>query len=213
MAKELRTIRDLFANKQYVSLIQKKLPKSFAIAGVESSRAGKIGMQVGSLRENILIALLLYAFGEKRVNPEFAITSTEKDVEIDGNPLSIKTITDNGNIKAVWTVDAESAIRWANNYSPKMDILLAQICWGTKEGGLFLIPSNVQKELFAKIGRKKYLKMPKLGTNPRGVEFSREAVSKMLKDKRTFKIQIDWARSDLPIKSIYERWIDFWKES
>jgi hypothetical protein len=50
LATKLRTVRELFTNKEYVSLIQRKLPKLFNIAGVESSRAGKVGMQVGSLR-------------------------------------------------------------------------------------------------------------------------------------------------------------------
>lgn len=211
MYRSLKTIDELFTDKQYVSLVQKKLPYLFTIAGIESSRAGKIGMEVGSIREKIIIALLFVAFGEKRVNAEFAITATEKDVEVDGKPISIKTVTNNGNIKANWTVDADSAAKWINTYVPKMDIILANICWDTTEGGLFLIPTEVQIKVFKELGREKYLKMPKAGTNPRGVEFSKEAINKMLEDKGTFRISIDWTRKELPY-NIYQRWIDYWNE-
>jgi hypothetical protein len=150
MPAQLSTIKELFAEKSYVALIQRKLPNLFSIAGIESSRAGKEGMQVGSLRENVIIALLLYAFGDKRADPEFAITDTERDIEIDGKPISIKTIKGNsgGGVKVVWTVDEKSIGKWLSEYKPKMDIILAQICWGTKNGGLFLIPSEVQNKVF-----------------------------------------------------------------
>ena len=211
MSKQLKTIDELFKDKFYISEIQKKLPKLFRMAEIESSRGGKIGMFVGSIRENVIIALLIYAFGNKAVNPEFTITATEKDLELAGKPISIKTITNSGYVKAVWTVDAASALRWTSTYEPKMDILLAKICWNTKDGGLFLIPVKVQIDSFKKLGRTRYLKMPKLGTNPRGVEFSKEAISSMLSDKRTLRIEIDWVKPDLPVKSIYQRWIDVWK--
>lgn len=213
MPRQLKSIGDLFADKEYVALVQKKLPKLFRIAEMESSRAGKIGMQVGSARENIIIALLLHAFGEKAVNPEFAITATEKDVELYGKPISIKTITNNGYVKAVWTVDADSAQRWASSYEPKMDMILVQICWDTKDGGMFLIPVEVQKEVFEKLGKDKYLNLPKPGTNPRGVDFSKAAIDNMLSDRRTLRIVVDWVKPELSSQSIYQRWIDYWLES
>lgn len=213
MSKRLKAISELFTDKEYVTLVQKRLPKLFRIAEMESSRAGKIGMQVGSARENIIIALLLHAFGERAVNPEFAITATEKDVELNGNSISIKTITNNGYVKAVWTVDADSARRWAESYEPKMDMILAQICWDTKDGGLFYIPEIVQKEVFRRLGKERYLNLPKPGTNPRGVDFSKEAINSMLGDKRTLRIVVDWVKPELSSQSIYQRWIDYWKES
>ena len=100
MYKQLKNIEDLFADKEYIKTIQKKLPKLFDIASIESSRAGKIGMQVGSLRETVLISLLFFAFGEDKVNADFPITTSEKDAEVNGDPISIKTITGNGSIKA-----------------------------------------------------------------------------------------------------------------
>ena len=45
---------EIFRDKELKTKIQRKLPYLFSIAELESSRAGKIGMQVGSLRENII---------------------------------------------------------------------------------------------------------------------------------------------------------------
>ncbi len=61
-------VRELFLGKDNVSLIQDKLPKLFRVAEIESSRAGKIGMEVDSLRERILVALLIFKFGEWNVD-------------------------------------------------------------------------------------------------------------------------------------------------
>lgn len=211
MPKLIKDIEDLFTNKEYIAVIQKKLPKLFDIAGIETSRAGKIGMQVGSLRENVLIALLFYAFGENGVNADFAITSSEKDAEVNGNPISIKTITGNGGIKASWTVDAGSAAKFIDSYKPNMDIILAQIFWGDNEGGLFLIPKEVQLAVFNKLGKTHYLKMPKADTNPRGIEYTKEAINEMLKSKSTKRIVIVWNREKQDY-NVYKRWIDFWAE-
>jgi len=86
-------IRNVFSDKELVARIQDKLPKLFQLAELESSRAGKIGMEVGSVREKIIVALLIYKFGEDHVKTEIPITEAEIDVEVYGNPLSIKTIT------------------------------------------------------------------------------------------------------------------------
>jgi hypothetical protein len=41
---------------------------------IDSSRAGKAGMQIGSAREAIIIALLIYKFGEQNVRTDIPIT-------------------------------------------------------------------------------------------------------------------------------------------
>ncbi len=86
---------------------------------------------------------------------------------------------------------------------------MVQICWGTSKGGFFLIPLSVQKEVFSQIGKEKYFKTPKLGTNPRGVEFSKEAVLKMIEHKNTKNIQIKWDKGNIDY-DIYEKWVDYW---
>ena len=53
-------VKDLFSDTHFVLRIKSKLPKLFHIAELESSRAGKIGMEVGSVREKVIIAMLIY---------------------------------------------------------------------------------------------------------------------------------------------------------
>jgi hypothetical protein len=72
---------EIFENEQLKAKIQRKLPYLFSMAELESSRARKIGMQVGSLRENVIIALLVYRFGEENVETGIPITETEVDVK------------------------------------------------------------------------------------------------------------------------------------
>ncbi len=107
-------IKQVFFDSNTVKKIQDKLPKLFYVAELESSRAGKIGMEVGSLRERIIVALLIYKFGEESVETEIPITEPEVDVKVYNNPISIKTITGTSfsGVKLIWTVDADSAIHF-----------------------------------------------------------------------------------------------------
>jgi len=73
---------EIFEDKELVGKIKKRLPYLFQLAELESSRAGKTGMQVGSLREKILIALLIYKFGENNVETDIPITEREIDVTL-----------------------------------------------------------------------------------------------------------------------------------
>lgn len=205
-------VEEIFDDPNLVLKIQTKLPKLFQIAELESQRAGKTGMEVGSLRERILIALFLYKFGENNVNTEIPITETEIDVLIKGVPLSIKTKsgTSLSGIKSVWTVDRESVLRYLENYTPSTGIILVQIVWGGV-GGLFFFPLNVQKTVLGKLGKENYLKVPKEGTNPRGVEFSPEAISEMMTDKRTRVINISWDKNKINYNP-FNKWVELWAQ-
>jgi hypothetical protein len=59
-------LRELFEDARLVEKIGKRLPYLFQLAELESSRAGKVGMEVGSLRERIIVASL-YTNLEKRM--------------------------------------------------------------------------------------------------------------------------------------------------
>ncbi len=162
---------ELFEDPNIVHRIQRKLPYLFQLAELESSRAGKIGMEVGSVRERVIVALLIYKFGQVNVETEIPITEPEVDAKLFGEPVSIKTITGKGfaGVKLIWTVDAEKAREFRENYQPKCDILLVQINWNSN-GGFYYIPLEVQKRIFDEMGRQNYIKLPKPGTNPRSVE-------------------------------------------
>ena len=204
-------LTELFEDEALTGKIKRRLPYFYQLAELESSRAGKIGMEVGSLREKIIIALLIYKFGESNVKTDIPITEPEVDAELFGQPLSIKTITGSrfSGVKLVWTVDAQKAKEFRGNYYPRCDILLVQIVWGAR-GGFYYIPLEAQERLFKAMGRERYIKLPKAGTNPRGVEITQEAVSHLAQDKETKVIEISWQRSEIDYHP-YKRWVDYWR--
>jgi hypothetical protein len=169
-----------------------------------------VGVEVGSLRERIIVALLIYKFGEANVETEIPIAEPEVDVRLFGQPLSIKTITGKGfsGVKLIWTVDAQKAREFCESYSPHCDILLVQIDWNNI-GGFYYIPLDVQKRLFKEMDRKDYIKLPKPGTNPRGVEITKEALSTLIRDSKV--IEIHWQRTKIDY-SPYKKWVDYWRE-
>jgi hypothetical protein len=203
-------LSEIFEDEELIEKIRKRLPYLFQLAELESSRAGKIGMQVGSLREKILIALLIYKFGEKNVETEIPITEPEMDLKLFGHPISVKTITGLGGVKVTWTVDAQKAREFRETYTPKCDILLVLIKWGAV-GNLYYIPLEVQRRVLKDIGREKYINPPKLGTNPRGPEFSKEALLKLINHPDTKSIEIEWQRSKIEYQP-YQRWVTYWKK-
>lgn len=201
----------LFEDKQLVEKIKSRLPYLFHMAELESSRAGNTGMEVGSAREKILIALLIYKFGDPNVEVK-PITEPEIDVKLFGQPISIKTITSKyfSGVKLSWTVDPLKVKEFLNNYRPYCDILYVQINWDSM-GGFYYIPVEIQKELLNKIGGEKYIKPPKPGTNPRGPEITKEALSSLVQNNETKSILIKWHKTKIDFNP-YKRWIDLWEE-
>ncbi len=204
-------ITEIFDDKALVDKIKRRLPYLFQMAEVECSRAGTTGMQVGSLRENIIIALLIYKFGEEGVNTNFPITKSQIDVELFGKPISIKTISRKvfTGVKLSWTVDAESAREFRDSYYPQCDIMFVQIVWNNT-GGLYYIPSETQQKVINEIGKEKYIKLPKPGTNPRGADITKEALKYLVNDRDTRSIEIFWEKAQMDY-SPYKRWIDYWR--
>jgi len=203
-------IIELFSDDKIVKRIQDKLPKLFHIADLESQRAGKIGMEVGSVRERIIVSLLIYKFGEKNVETAIPITEPEVDVRLFGKPISIKTKsgTAYSGVKLIWTVDAQNAKEFLNKYIPSCDMIFVQINWQNK-GCLFYFPVEVPLEIFDSVGRDAYIKLPSLGTNPRGVEITSKALQALTLNKNSYKIEIDWKKEDLIFNS-FKRWVDLW---
>src|SRR4030042_379321 len=131
----------IFQDNKTIQKIQEKLPILFHLAELDCSRAGKVGMEVGSVREKIIVAFLIYKFDEKNVETEIPITESEIDVKLFGSPISIKTITGKylSGVKLIWTVDAEKSIEFKNSYKPSCDMIFIQINWGDK-GGFYYFP-------------------------------------------------------------------------
>ena len=104
----------------------------------------------------------------------------------------------------------QKAKEFRERYYPHCDILLIQINWNDT-GGFYYIPLETQKRLFDKIGRENYIKLPKPGTNPRGVEITKEALSSLVEDSTSRRIVINWQRATIEFNP-YKRWVDLWME-
>ena len=167
-------------------------------------------MEVGSVREKILIALLISEYGEKNVETEIPITEPEVDVRLFGVPISIKTITGLGGVKIIWTVDAKKAAEFRETYKPSCDMLLALIRWGGK-GGLYYIPLKEQRRMLEEMGTRRFINLPKPGTNPRGVEYTREALLNLIRAKDTMMVEVNWKKLEVAFNG-YQRWVDLWKQ-
>jgi hypothetical protein len=204
-------ITDLFTDPVIITKIQTRLPELFQAAELESSRAGKVGMEVGSVREKILIALLIFKFGKENVETYIPITEPEVDVKLFGIPISIKTMTGKrpGGVKLIWTVDAEQALSFSQAYIPCFDTMLAHICWDGL-GSLFYFPCSIQRDVLQNIGREKFFSLPKPGTNPRGVEISSEAINILAIHPQTLRIPIEWHKKVIDYDP-YKRWLELWE--
>ncbi|MFG1449616.1 MAG: ThaI family type II restriction endonuclease [Thermoplasmataceae archaeon] len=205
-------LKSLFRDGPTIDKIQRRLPYMFQLAELESSRAGKVGMEVGSLRERIISSLLIYKFGEKNVETDLPITEPEIDVKLFGSPISIKTITgkEPAGVKLIWTVDATKARQFLETWHPRFDLIIVHINWSSL-GGVYYIPDYVQQRIFDEIGKERYIKLPKQGTNPRGVEISNEALREITTDEETMSIKVEWKRANVQYNA-FKRWVDLWSE-
>lgn len=121
----MQSLAYIFTDKNLVDKIKIKLPMLFQIADSESQRAGRIGMEVGSVRERIIVSLLIYKFGEENVETEIPIIEPEIDVKLFGKPISIKTKTGKNlsGVKISWTVDYQNAEEFLEKNSPSCDLI------------------------------------------------------------------------------------------
>ncbi|MEA3326946.1 MAG: ThaI family type II restriction endonuclease [Chloroflexota bacterium] len=205
-------VEGLFQDQDIIKKIQTKLPELFQIAELESSRAGKIGMEVGSIREKILIALLVYKIGRENVQTDLPIHEPEADVIVHGNSISIKTVTGRriGGVKLIWTVDHDQAVKFSEEYVPTCDMLLAHINWGGA-GALYLFTKQLQAQLLEQLGREEYMKLPKPGTNPRGVEITTNAIRILANHPQSLIIPVQWEKIEI-VFDPYKRWLELWKQ-
>ena len=196
----------------YSEKICKVLPTLFNMVELENKRGNKLGMEAGTARERVLIALFMYVYGDKSISFP-ASTSPELDVWVNDVPISIKTKSTGGyaGVKLVWTVDWVKIDEFVQTYHPSSHLLYINILWG-KTGKFCLITKGAQIEVLDRLTIDSYVKIPAKGTNPRGIELSKEAMQQIQNHPTTQILQINWKRdpSLLVERALYGRWIQLW---
>ncbi|GAA9349329.1 hypothetical protein TH0599_14590 [Helicobacter pylori] len=203
-------MQTLFNDERMILKIQEKLPYLFQLVESENSRDGKLGMEIGSARERVIIALMLYYFGKENVQTDLTITQKEIDAIVLNKPYSIKTAQTLNGIKLIWTTDVLKIQEFIENYKPNTDILFVHVCWG-KEGGFYYIPSAIQQGVLTTKSKEFYFKLPKSGTNSRGAEISKLALLECIAHKDTLRIPIFWERTNNLKHSPYDKYLELWQ--
>ena len=166
---------------------------------------------VGILREHVIIGFFLAEFGLKNVEVPEKGNERGYDVVLCGGEISIKTVTGNQGVKILWTADtaqAQSAI--SEGYQPEHDILLISIFWGKQKDSAFYIPLSAQKNTLKCLGRDQYLSAVP-GTNNRGIEIKRKAITALKKHQDTISISVDWTIEDTNYPAPWDEWDEYWR--
>ena len=200
-----KRLTKLFASPTRMARLTKSLPAAFEMAMKEMPRGNPA---VGLVREHALIGYLIAEFGERNVQVPDDGTARNYDVLLHGSPLSIKTVTGNGGVKVLWTVDPVHIGREiSRDYKPSCDILLVRVHWGKEVESIFYIPQEVQKKARKALGDA-YLSA-KVGTNHRGISISSAGMKALLADGRTLRARVGWHKKGLD-HTPYERWTRYW---
>lgn len=88
-------------------------------------------------------------------------------------------------------------------------MIFVRINWGSV-GGFYFFPVELQLEIFQILGREKYIKLPKQGTNPRGVEITSIALKVLIENKNSYKIEVNWQKVKIDYNP-YQKWIELWE--
>ena len=202
-----KCIIDLFYDNKKANKLTKGLPKAFEMINLELPGNPAVGI----LREHAIIGFFRDELHEGKIEIPDCGNVRGFDVIVCNHKLSIKTVTKNGDIKVLWTVDNDKVdIEIGGHYQPDCDIFLVQIYWNEIKDSVFYIPLEVQSEVFNKLSSNNYLKSSK-STNNRGIALSKKAKSLLLSHKHTLKLEVNWEKSELN-HTPYAKWEEFWKK-
>ena len=166
---------------------------------------------VGILREHVIIGFFVAEFGEHNVIVPERGNERSYDVILCGQELSVKTVTDNGGVKILWTVDTAQVKREINEgYRPEHDMLLVNIFWEQMADSVFYIPASVQQSVFDSIGSSQYLSSA-TGTNNRGIEIKRKTISALKAHPDTLRFPVYWTVRDVKYPAPWDEWKDYWE--
>lgn len=199
MAKRIRAVGSSIPEIQGLERVLRSGPTQLALVELyrrsqsEHARNGKCTMEIGSSREKDLVSVLMLDMGDT-VSAEIDNNALE-DVRIGSQLFSIKHITGSvgmGSIKAKWTADADQARAFVTESlvdgHTHPHILLSYL--DVKVGKLTLccVESTRCTEVIHSLGADAF--KVAVGTNNRGVEYSRRAIQQFL-DGCAFAIDIN----------------------
>ena len=195
-------LAEMLQTPAVVHKIRTKLPPAFETVAQQAA-----GPEVGVLREQVIIGMLLAFLGEENVNPATRAVNPDVDCYVDGQPLSIKTVTGlNTSIRLKWTANAYNARQFIDTYEPRSDLLIVRIEWDGA-GHVKYVPVEVQSDVHKCLGNE-YLDY-RAQTNTRGVNLSREAATRIDRDIRVITVDIDWPRAGGAFDP-YTKWVTYW---
>ena len=200
----INTLRDLLTDEKTIGHFVSGLPEAFEMVAAELPSNPAIGL----LREQVIVGFLMAKLGSDKVKVADSNTQRDYDLLIDSLPLSLKTITGQGGLKILWTVDQVRVAKELKSYQPKSDLLLIRIFWGSRVKSVFYIPITAQQETRAHLGQD-YLHVG-TGTNHRGIEISKKAINRLESHAATIALEVEWRKQGLGFKP-YERWEAFWR--
>ena len=200
-----RCLVELFESPSRMNRLTNGLSKAFEIVRAEMPKGNPA---VGILREHVLIGYLMTEFGEDQIVVPKSGTVRGLDCWLCGKRVSIKTVTGNGDVKVLWTVDPlEIGREISRDYVPNSDIFLVNINWGKRDKSIYYIPMEVQLETRSEF-KDEYLNA-KVGTNHRGIAISRSALRILKSHDLTLTAEVDWVETELT-ETPYDRWVDYW---
>ena len=199
---------ELFNDHEKRDRFAKELPTTFDIV---RQRMPKRNPAVGILREHVIIGFFVSEFGASNVVVSDLGNQRSGTLVLCGHEVSIKTRTNNNAVKILWTSDTAKVQEEIDSYKPQHDILLINIHWGNTENSVFYIPLVVQQTVMKNIGRCKYMTSA-IGTNNRGIDFTREALSNLETHEETLSIYVDWTPTNANYPKPWIEWENYWNE-
>jgi len=197
-------IKQLLTNPAYNKIIQEKLPPAFHT--VEDELKGNPA--VGLLREQVIIGMLIAFLGKDKVSIATSGVNPDSDCSIEHEPLSIKTVSNNGGIRLSWTSNATKAEQFINYYKPTCNLLVIRVTWGER-GSIRYIPLDAQKSIFQQMGVDRYLDY-RGGTNTRGVNLSALAENRINFHPDSVSLHLFWSKSSEYINPV-DKWVEYWQ--
>lgn len=194
---------DLFKSEKTKRELQTKFPYILHLHETEDKT--KLSNDV----KQMLISYLIYRCGSKNVSILHESYKPDIDIKLYNRPIGIKVHIGELfilGLKLTDTLDIAAAQNLIESYLPSSDLIVIHIN-KEKHSGIYFIPRDVQLEVFNLLGRKDYFVVPTRNE----VRISPLAISEMLNNANTVKIDIDWATKHRLNYGPYAKWIGFWK--